>query len=193
MASNISSKKYLDYDGLTYLANNYIINKKIGTTVGDMLYVSQVNSNIPTYARIAAPSGSDTNGWYILNIERNAGTGNEPPTWTLLSTLLTNVGALTNPMTSEGDIIYGGTPQNGIAAPTRLGLGNTSQILVAFNEQLTQRPYWYYIKWVFGTYDASTNPYTTVNYDSTAGGLALQLPDIQSIPTTGTDSIDSLF
>ena len=56
----MATQKYLDYAGLTHLANNYIINKKIGTAVGDILYVSAVNSQtgIPTYSKL----GIGTNG-----------------------------------------------------------------------------------------------------------------------------------
>ena len=56
----MATQKYLDYAGLTHLANNYIINKKIGTTVGDILYVSSVNAQtgVPTYNRL----GIGTNG-----------------------------------------------------------------------------------------------------------------------------------
>jgi len=36
----MAAKKYLDDTGLQYLIDNYIINKQIGTTKGDILYVS---------------------------------------------------------------------------------------------------------------------------------------------------------
>lgn len=48
----MAANKFLDYAGLQHLVNNYIINKKTGTTVGDILYVSSVASNIPTYSRL---------------------------------------------------------------------------------------------------------------------------------------------
>jgi len=50
----MAAQKYLDYSGLAHLVSNYVINKKIGTTVGDILYVSAVDANgIPTYSRLA--------------------------------------------------------------------------------------------------------------------------------------------
>jgi hypothetical protein len=36
---------------------------------------------------------------------------------------------MSNPMTTVGDIIYGGTVTGGVAAPTRLGIGTTNQVL----------------------------------------------------------------
>lgn len=38
-------------------------------------------------------------------------------------------GGMSNPMTTAGDIIYGGTPSGGIAPPTRLGVGTNGHVL----------------------------------------------------------------
>lgn len=199
MASNISSKTYLDYAGLTYLVQNHIIDKKIGTTVGDMLYVSAVNNNIPTYGRIGVPTSPPASGTdnYVMWCALNSGGTLSGPVWTNFSGLLGAMELMTDPMTAEGDIIYAlnsTIPQSSKKAPGRLGLGSTGQVLIARNETNVKQPEWKTIAWLFGTYNASSNPYTDAAYNSNSSGkLCLNLPDIQSIPTTGANSIDSLF
>lgn len=58
---------------------------------------------------------------------------------------------LSNPMTTAGDIMYGGTPSGGVAPVTRLGIGTSGQVLTVSAGLL---PTW-------TTLSALTNPMTT--------------------------------
>ena len=51
--------KYLDYVGLKHLIDNYIINKSLGVSIGDILYVDSINDNIPTYSRLPIGNQGD--------------------------------------------------------------------------------------------------------------------------------------
>lgn len=46
-------------------------------------------------------------------------------------------GKMTNPMTTVGDLIVGGTVTSGIAAPARLGIGTTGQVLTVSSGSVT--------------------------------------------------------
>lgn len=70
------AKTFLDNTGLSYLINNYIINKRIGTTKGDILYVSSVTSDMPTWARLGIGSNNQ-----ILRVS------NGVPTWSNETTI----------------------------------------------------------------------------------------------------------
>jgi hypothetical protein len=75
---------------------------------------------------------------------------------------------ITNPMTALGDIIYGGTVTSGVAAPTRLGIGTTGQVLAVSGGGV---PFWSSA----GTGDV-TGPASSVDgnfavFDSTTGKI----------------------
>lgn len=168
------SKYYLDYEGLQYLIDKYIINKQIGTTPGDMLYVSSVTNNIPTYSKVggtignhqvpmAAIDGSSnvTVSWttisssWITYAIGSAPAGTPTNVEEMLNYLNTNKGDMNNPMNAQGDIIYGGSA----GTPTRLPKGTDGQVL----KLVSGIPAW--------SSDSNTNYYHTPSY--TSGGLKI--------------------
>jgi len=102
-----------------------------GTAIADSYISSATNWNTAYSNRITSLTTTGTSGnatliGNVLNIPNYA------------------VGSLSNPMTTLGDIIYGGTVTSGVAAPTRLGLGTSGYVLQAG----ASAPSWFNI---FGT------------------------------------------
>ena len=82
--------------------------------------------------------------------------------WTALSAL----GALTNPMTTQDDVIVGGAVTGGVAAPARLGKGTDGQVL-------TVDPTTHHLTWATPDPIVQGFAIPSINLDSTAsvGGI----------------------
>ena len=217
--SNITTKKYLDYEGLTYFTTNHVIDKQLGTAKGDILYVSAFSAgtsgspNTVTWSKLAIGSTNQ-----VLKV----GSGGVP-VWG-------SDAGMINPMTTQYDIIYGGTS----GAPTRLGKGSNYTLLginssgalaynslnsltVSYGATPTVKVYNPFsashdldgITFKNADFDCSVSAQNNMTIalsesvvmscsisgtnNPSVSHQALTLPDIQSIPNTGSDSIESLF
>jgi hypothetical protein len=135
--------------------------------------------NLPT-ASASNRGALSTTDWSTFNSKQGAITLTTTGTSgaaTFIGNILnipTPPAAMTNPMTTLGDIIYGGTVTGGVAAPTRLGLGTSGYFLQAG----ASAPSWFNL---FGT--ANTWSATQTIGTSTTGVV------LSSVSSAGQTSV----